>query len=333
MRFAFSDTQLALRDVSRDLFTRESPPSRVRELWDGKPFDRRVWRLMAETGLCGLLVPEDLGGAGGDEVDLAQVHEEAGRAALPEPLLETAGVAAPLLAEGAGDGVRERWLPAIASGEAIVAVQAPGEPFVPWAAEADLLILTGEAGPRVLEPDACRISPVRAVDPSRPLATVEADPGAGSALDPQAWERAVRRGAFGAASHSVGVSGRLLERTVGYVSDRKQFGRAVGSFQAVKHKLASMHQAIELARPAVMYAAYAIARDLPEAGEAAAVAKVVADDASELCDREALQCHGGIGFTWEDDLHLWLKRAMTMRASWGTASDHARTLAPAVMGS
>jgi alkylation response protein AidB-like acyl-CoA dehydrogenase len=128
-----------------------------------------------------------------------------------------------------------------------------------------------------------------------------------------------------------GVATGLLERTVAYVKDRKQFGRPVGSFQAVKHKLASMHQAIETSRPAAWYAAYALAHDAPDAVEAVSVAKAAAGETEDYCNTEALQCHGGIGFTWEDDLHFWLKRGMVLRGTWGTARQHRRHLVDAVM--
>jgi alkylation response protein AidB-like acyl-CoA dehydrogenase len=112
----------------------------------------------------------------------------------------------------------------------------------------------------------------------------------------------------------------LLATTVDYVKEREQFGRPVGSFQAIKHKLASMHVAIESARPATWYAAYAVANGI-EQGIPATVAKIAANDAEALCNTEAMQCHGGIGFTWEHDLHFWLKRGMTMRGSFGTSRE------------
>jgi alkylation response protein AidB-like acyl-CoA dehydrogenase len=118
---------------------------------------------------------------------------------------------------------------------------------------------------------------------------------------------------------------------VDYAKDREQFGRPIGSFQAVKHMLASMYQAIELTRPAIWYAAYAVANAQPDAVEASSVAKAAAADTEALCNRDALQVHGGIGFTWEDDLHLWLKRGMQLRSQWGTASDHRRLLVPSVL--
>ncbi len=293
MRFDLDDTQYALRDLARDIFTKESPPSRVRDLVDGEPYDRTVWKTMAEAGIVGLTVPEGFGGMGGNEIDLLLVYEEAGRAALHEPLLETTGIAVPLLIEGGTDEQKERWLPAIAAGDAIVAVEDPYGPATPWAEHADLVITVDNAG--------------------------------------EAMGAASLRGAFGTAALLNGVAMQLLERSVAYAKDREQFGRPIGSFQAVKHMLASMHQAIESSRPATWYAAYALANALPDAVEAASVAKSAAASTEAVCNRDALQVHGGIGFTWEDDLHLWLKRGMALRSSWGSAADHRRLLVPTVM--
>ena len=321
MRFDFDDTQYALRDMARDLFAKESPPARLRELWDGKPFDRRVWKTMADAGIVGLTVPEEHGGSGGNDLDLALVYEEAGRACLPEPLLETTGIAAPIIASFGSDKLRERWLSAIASGDAIAAVQtSEGEPAV-WGAEADVLVAVRDSEIHIVGSDSFTTTPVASLDPARPLARVEAKTGADTKLDvPDAMEQLFKRAFVGSASLLNGISMHLLATTVAYVKEREQFGRPVGSFQAVKHKLASMHVAIESARPAAWYAAYAVASGI-EQGVPATVAKIAANDAEELCNTEALQCHGGIGFTWEHDLHFWLKRGMTLRGSFGTSRE------------
>lgn len=294
MRFDLDEVRYALRDLARDLFAKESPPSRVRALVDGEPYDRGVWATMAEAGIVGITVPESFGGMGGNELDLLLLYEEAGRAALPEPLLETTGIAVPLLVEAGSAEQQERWLPAIAAGEAIVAVDDPTGGPSGWRQHADL----------VLTPDD---------------------------IDPDALVAAGVRGAFGAASWLNGIAMALLERSVAYAKDREQFGRPIGSFQAVKHMLASMHQAIEASRPAAWYAAYAIANAQPDALEAASVAKAAAATTEAACNRDALQVHGGIGFTWEDDLQLWLKAGMTMRSAWGTAAAHRRLLVPSFM--
>ena len=329
MNFDFDDTQYALRDLARDLFAKESPPSRLRGLWEGKPFDRGTWKTMADAGLCGLTVPEAYGGAGSNEIDLTLVYEEGGRAALPEPLLETTGIAAPLIAEAGSDELRDRWLPAIAAGEAVVAVRGPSDEYVTWAAEADLLITSEGGSVHAVPRERFAVKPVRPLDPSRPVAVVDADTGDDTFLcsSEQAWDRAGWRASFGTACLLNGLASHLLEATVSYTVDRKQFGRPVGSFQAIKHKLASMHVAIESSRPAAWYAGYAIATGSGDAAEASSVAIVASSSTGSLCDGEALQCHGGIGFTWEHDLHMWLKRGIALRATYGTAAAHRRRLA------
>ncbi len=284
MNFDFDDTQYALRDLARELFTRESPPSRLRGLMDGRSLDRSVWKTMAAAGITGVTVPEGYGGAGGNELDLALVYEEAGRAALPEPLLDTVGIAAPIIATYGTHKQRERWLPAIASGDAIIAVDSSA-----YAYEADATLSIGD--------------------------DVRLDGESIGDVHVAAYQRAF----FGTASLLNGVAMQLLQTTLAYVKDRRQFGKPVGSFQAVKHKLASMHVAIETSRPATWFAAYAVANDLDGASVDACVAKIAANDAEELCNGESLQCHGGIGFTWEHDLHFWLKRGIALRSSFGSS--------------
>jgi alkylation response protein AidB-like acyl-CoA dehydrogenase len=138
------------------------------------------------------------------------------------------------------------------------------------------------------------------------------------------------RALSGVAAMLNGIATQLLDMTVAYVKDREQFGRPVGSFQAIKHKLASMHVAISSTRPATWYAAYAIANGSSDALAASRIAKVAAASTEEMCNREALQCHGGIGFTWEHDLHLWLKRGMALRSAFGSSDIHLRALRHAV---
>ena len=320
IEFEFSDEQRALRDVARDLFAKASPPSLIRERWKGDR-DPKLWRALAEVGLLGISIPEAFGGAGASEIDLALVLEEAGRAALPEPLAETA-VASRLIQLHGDDVLSERWLPGIAKGDVVATVGFSTDPFVAYAAESDLIVLVDASGARLLTRDDVKAKPVRSQDPSRPLYSIEAKRG--ERLDLTAPSL---RAAAAIASVQLGIARRLLEMTVEYVKDRKQFGKPVGSFQAVKHKLARAHTAIEDARPAAWYAAYAFARDLPDAARAASVAKVAASRAEALANAEALQCHAGIGFTWEHDLHIWLKRGLSLQPAFGTPAEHRAMLA------
>jgi alkylation response protein AidB-like acyl-CoA dehydrogenase len=175
-----------------------------------------------------------------------------------------------------------------------------------------------------------RAESIASIDRARPLARLRAaDLRDENRLNggEDTMRYAVSQGVFGTACVQNGIAMRLLEMTLEYVKDREQFGRPVGSFQAIKHKLADMHTALASSRPAAWYAGYALATNADDASEAAAVAKVAASETEALCNREALQCHGGIGFTWEHDLHLWLKRGITLRSTFGDASLHRRGLA------
>ena len=319
--FDFTDEQRALRDVARDLFAKQSPPSLIRERWKSGEREPKLWRAMAEVGLLGVIVPEEFGGSGGDETDLVLVLEEAGRAALPEPFAE-AIVASRLIALHGSDVLSQSWLPRIASGEVIATVALETDPLVPFAGVADILLLLDPTGARLLTREDFTAREVTSLDPARPLFTVESKRGERLDLIAPA-----SRAAAATAAVQNGVAARLLEQTVGYVAARKQFGKPVGSFQAVKHKLAKVHVAIEASRPAAWYAAYTLATDDPHAARAARVAKVAASHAEALANAEALQCHGGIGFTWEHDLHIWLKRGLALQPAFGTPAEHRAMLA------
>lgn len=326
MNFDFTPEQVALREAARDLFARESPPSRLRAVWDAEGArDGGVWKAITAAGIAGLTVPEALGGQGGDLVDLVGVLEEAGRAALPEPLLDTAAIAAPVLAR-AGDDVR---LAAIAAGELTVAAQPHvGGPVLHG--DADVLLAPAGDDLRVLERGDVRLTPVTASD--RALAVRDLAEPTGGVVVPGARARFEALGAAATAAFLNGVSLRLLEMTLEHAKSRVQFGVPIGSFQAVKHRLADMHLALESSRPAAWYAAYALARDLPDAPLAASVAKAAAAEAHAMINREALQLHGGIGFTWEHDLHLWLKRGLVIAACFGGAAEHRARVAAALFG-
>jgi alkylation response protein AidB-like acyl-CoA dehydrogenase len=330
VHFDFSDEQYAIRDVAREVFEREWSPARLRERWDSpEPGDGRVWKALAEIGILGLTVPEDHGGLGGNEIDLVLVLEEAGRAGIPDPLVETVAVAAPLLAGRAGDDIAAGWLDRIASGDAVATVQLAGIPYAVEADVADFVLLQRADELHLVPKERVRATRVVSEDRARRLFTVKAgvSPETQVSSESAAVESAVARGAGATASVLNGVSLRLLEMSVAHVKDRHQFGRPIGSFQAVKHKLATMHVAVESARSAAWYAAYALATGRPDAVLAAHVAKAAAADASALVNGEALQLHGGIGFTWEHDLHLWLKRGKALEAAYGSAGEHRRAVA------
>ncbi|MFN2543073.1 MAG: acyl-CoA dehydrogenase family protein [Actinomycetota bacterium] len=328
MDFEFSDEQLALRDLSRDLFERESPASRLRGLWTSdEPRDDKVWRTMAEAGLLGVTVPEKFGGLAGTEVDLVLLLEEAGRACLPEPVVDTA-IGASLLAEAGTDEQQRAWLPRIVGGDAMVAVQLAGSPFVVDADIADLLLLERESELHAVPGPGFVVRPVPSEDRARRLFEVDADTSPATRMAGGAAEgaEAGRRGAWATAAMLNGLAVRMLEMTLEHVRSREQFRRPVGSFQAVKHRLADAHVLIDAARAAAWYAANALATNDPDREIAVRVAKAAAADAESFMNNAALQLHGGIGFTWEHDLHFWLKRGNALRPAYGSARHHRAAL-------
>lgn len=330
MDFDFSEEQNLLRDAVRDLLQKECTPAHVREMWTsdtGRSPDR--WRKLGEMGILGLTLPEEFGGSGMDEVDLVLALEEAGRAALPEPLLETAAVAAPLLARAGTDAQKQQWLPRVASGQASLSFALEGQTYVNDAG-ADLVVLEKDGEFHAVPQDRLSLAPVRAWDGARRLARITAaeldqDTLMGSSADLHDW--AFEHAAAGAAAELVGVASAMLDMTVAYAKEREQFGRKIGAFQAVQHKLAETLLMVESARSAVYFAAYALARDLPDKAVHVSVAKAYAGDAERKANYESLQIFAGIGFTWEHDLHLWLKRGRALEAAFGDSDFHRRRIA------
>ena len=329
MEFGFSEEQQALQTVARDLFASVSPPRRLREVWERGERGTAVWAAMADVGLLGIGIPEAFGGMGGDAVDLVLVLEEAGYAGLPEPLVDTVAVAAPLLLAAGSDEVQAAWLPGIATGETQVAVRLAGQPHVCDADIADLVLWEDEDGCFAVPPEQITAERVASEDGARRIftvraATTEADrlPGGADAL-----ARAHDHARYATAAVLNGVSRRLVDLSVEHARVRQQFDTPVGAFQAVQHMLASAWVEAESARAAAWYAAYALARDLPDAADACRVAKAAANDAGATANRHALQVHGGIGFTWEHDLHLWLKRSLALQAAHGSTREQRAVLA------
>jgi alkylation response protein AidB-like acyl-CoA dehydrogenase len=335
MRFAFTEDQLLFQQAVRDLLTKECPPSAVRQAWGPAPrvTEMSRWQKLAEMGLVGLLAPATGGGLGLSEVDLALPLEECGRAALPEPILETAAVAVPLLV-AAGD----RRVESVAAGELAVAVGLAGTgAAVSGAQTAGLLILQDGDELHAIEPENAVIEPVASLDPTRRLAAVTWTRGPSSRLDlpPAAAGAAFDRGALAAAGFLVGLGDHMVELASDHAREREQFGQPIGSFQAVKHLLADALLRIDFARPVVYRAAWSMAQahtTVEIRGRDVSMAKAYASDAATRAARVALQVHGAIGYTWEHDLHLWMKRAWALASAWGDAAWHRRRVGRWLLG-
>ncbi len=338
MRFGLSEEAAALRDAAAGLLESEVPAAVVRAGWPGGDGDRvtAAWRKLAAAGAVGTLVPEARGGLGLDETSLVPLLEEVGYSGLPVPAAETIAVAAPLL-----DGAR---LADVLAGDTVVAAQFGGGDLVPFGQHAALIALRSPADGsgtrrspahrsgalRIYHRDELALEPCATVDGSRGAARLTSRPGAGGTLltgDPAAVESAWQRGVLATSALLTGLARRMLDMTVGYVKQREQYGVPVGSFQAIKHALASALVAVEFARPMVLAAGWAQAAGSGEAGDQTSVAKVLASDAARLVARTAIQCHGAMGYTTEYDLHLYAKRAWALAPSWGSAGWHRARLA------
>lgn len=334
MRFAFTEDQLAFRGAVRDLLAKECPPEVVRAAWPERTASGagaraasggvgRVWAALADMGALGVAVPEQYGGLGLAELDWVLLAEETGYAALPHPFVETVGVAGPLLARLGDHGGH---LAGLVAGDVLITASFDDSTLVPFGQTADVVLLLRDDGFHVVERDDMTRAPMESVDGSRGLAQVATKAVQVPLLpaDDIELDRAFDRGALGTAAQLLGLGRRMLDLTVGYVKERRQFGVPIGSFQAVKHHLADVALQLTFAAPAVYRAAHSLATDAPTSGRDVSMAKAMASDAARLAGRQALQCHGAIGYTVEYDLHLFLKRADALARSWGDAAWHRR---------
>jgi alkylation response protein AidB-like acyl-CoA dehydrogenase len=278
---------------------------------------RKVWARLADLGVTALAVPERFDGLDAHPVDLVVALERLGRWCVPGPVTESVAVAPILMAD-------DDRCAALAAGELIVTVAIP--PQVPRAVDAETagLVLAADAGGRVSE---ARVGDrYESIDPSRHL--FDAEPVG------EEWQADVARayefGALATAAQLVGAGQALLDAAVDYAKQRTQFGRVIGSYQAIKHKLADVHIALELARPLVYGAALSLADQSPDTARDVSAAKAAASDAALLAARSALQTHGAIGFTAEHDLSLWLLRVQALRPAWGDPATHRRRVLEAL---
>jgi alkylation response protein AidB-like acyl-CoA dehydrogenase len=346
MDFELSDDQVALRDAARDLLDDRSDHDAVRaHLAAGKPFDVALWRAMADQGWLGVALSERDGGLGLGWVEVAVLLEEVGRHTAPAPLLPSLLALAVL---ERSDEVLGQWGADLAGGErigcigwsrhddAITAVERDGSWSltgrmgpVEGAAVADIAVVATNQGVFAVEVAAeDRPSAEPAMDVTRALSWLTFDDTPARRLGGATLAQdLLNRGAVGASAEMLGGAARVLEMAVEYAKDRVQFGQPIGSFQAIKHRSADMVVDVEGMRSSAWYAAWAIDADEPDASIAASTAKVWCTDASKRVMASGLQVHGGIGFTWEHDMHLYMKRAQFDRVSFGDASFHRERLA------
>jgi alkylation response protein AidB-like acyl-CoA dehydrogenase len=359
MNFDFSDDQKQLRDEARKFLTEKCPPKAVRNVLDGKePYDRALWKGLAEMGFLGVAIPEAYGGAGAGHLELCVIAEEMGRALAPVPFSSTVYLAAEAILLAGSEAQKRKWLPAIAAGEAIGTLalfEGTGNPSpqgvklsavggslngvkkpVPDGAIADFAIVAARTGPGERETDiglflvdlkagGVEAKTLTNLDPSRGQAELtfkncKAEPLGAAKQDWAILTQVLDRAAVLMAFEQVGGADRALEMGRDYALDRIAFGRPIGSFQAVKHMLADMYVSATLARSNCYYGAWALSTNASELPEAAAAARISATQAFQHCAKNNIQVHGGMGFTWEFDCHMYYRRANTTALGLGSLS-------------
>lgn len=355
MKFSFTNDQHEFATGLRTLLEREFTASDLRVVWEsGTGNDAALWKRLAEMGVLSMMLPTADGGLGGDFVDSVLLVEELGRAGVPGPVLETMTVGA-LALRGT------QWAAGIADGSVAVTAALMGERYVPHASSCVVLLIADGDAVRAIENPELSQSTIEGIDGGRRLSALagtgagtgtgaEAEAGDGSEAEAGDGDGAeagtgtrgvvlaadrdhlVDAGALAASAYLLGLSSRMLAIAGDYARDRRQFGQPIGSFQAVKHLMADALLKVEFARPAVYRAAWSHANGVETVGRDVSMAKALASDAAQKAARSALQVHGAIGYTWECDLQLFMKKAWALIPAWGSASYHRRRVADAVLG-
>jgi alkylation response protein AidB-like acyl-CoA dehydrogenase len=357
MQFGLNESQEILKESARKFFAGECPIAEVRRLMEtDTAFDANLWAKLAEQGYTGIIFPEEFAGVGLGIVELALLMEEAGRALLPGPFFSTVPLAGSVLEAVATKEQKRKYLAPICRGEAratvafleaaaswdaadlqITAVNGKlkGEKlFVTDAAVADWIIVVARNGAFLVDTKApgVRIAPMLGMDFTRKLYSVQFDNAPAEKLgETSGVSRALHIAAVALAAEMVGGMQRTLDLTVEYAKTRKQFGKPIGIFQAVQHQCADMYLETESSRSAVYYAAWALQENAADAAAAVSIAKMYASDASRTVGNRGIQVHGGMGFTWENDLHLYYRRAKASETALGDAAFHRERLARLVI--
>jgi len=359
MDFDFSDELKQLRDEARRFLTERCPLAVPRRILDGSAsYNAELWAEIARMGWTGAAIPEEFGGVGLGSLAVCVLAEELGRALAPLPFSSSAYLATAAILHFGSDAQKRLHLPRLASGEAIgtfAAVERPG-PFDPHKLDARVtggwlhgtkravpdgdiagfavVAARADQGPWLhlvdLTAAGVQRQSVPTFDPTRSHATLVFGGAAAEPLSgadrPGAVRELIDRAAVMMAFEQVGVAEAALEMARNYALERYAFGRPIGSFQAIKHKLADIYVAVELARSNAYYGAWALATSAAELPIAAAVARIAACEAGWLATKENIQTHGGMGFTWQYDCHLYYRRAKLLSVALGSAREWKRRL-------
>ena len=349
MEFAFTTEQRMIEETARAFFSENATSERTRTAMAADGVDRALWTAFCQDlGLSGIGIAEDAGGAGLGMVELAIIAEAAGAQVAALPMLGSLVLCAQAIATGGSEAQKAALVPALLSGERIAGyvrdagLSADGDQltgasgFVAHGGEADLFVVTSNSGAWIVAADApgVVVTVMTTMDQTRPYARVTLTGAQGEPLaNPAAAITAAHRAGYVAlAAEALGGAQACLDRTVAYSLERVQFGRQIGSFQAYKHRLADMMIEIEQARSAVYWAACAVDEGSDEAPFALHAAKAFAADTSFRCAGDMIQLHGGIGFTWEHDAHLFFKRARATQTALGSSAWHRAQIADMILG-
>ena len=336
MQFTFTEDQQLFRDTIHSFFMIEATPEKLREVWENeKERISDLWQKIAEQGLLGLSVPEAFGGLGMGDQDWVLMAQEIGYFGVRDSLLSTGYLAVELMKSLEGhEDLKAHWLPKIAQGKARVAVGHPDQPLLADAHVADLLILPHGQEVHFVDPQYVTMTLNPSVDPARRLYSIHWTPTSqtqvANAVEGKAlWDAVFNRGAVSTAAQLLGLCTRMIDLSVDYSAERKQFGKPIGSFQAVKHLVANVAVLYEFARPVVYRAAYALQEPLMQ-DVYVSHAKLAAADAARLAAKNGIQVHGAMGYTWEMDLQIFMKRAWALDCAWGDRGYHKERVAQAI---
>lgn len=349
MEFVFTEEQAMIGETARAFFAESATSEHTRKAMAGDGIDRALWRsFCGELGLGGVALPETYGGAGLGMVEFALVAEAAGAQIAAIPLVGSIAMAAHAIAAGGSESQKAEILPRLISGDVIGACAGAqmltvdantisGQvDFVAHGAAADLFVLGDTEGAWIVRRDApgVTVTALTTMDQTRPFARVTLDRATAEPLPKgqQALQTARECGWVCLAAEALGGAQAALDKTVAYARERIQFGRPIGSFQAYKHRLADMVIEIEQARSAVFWAACAVDEGSDEAALALHAAKSFCADTFFMCASNMIQLHGGIGFTWEHDAHLYFKRARSIQTMLGNGNYHREQVAKMILG-
>ena len=359
MQFGLSESQEFLKNSARQFFAGECPSAEVRRLMETETaFDAALWSKLADQGYTGIIFPETYGGVGLGKVELMLLMEEAGRALLPGPFFSTVVLAGSVLDAVCAPAHKKKYLEPICRGEvratvAILESSASWNPrdiqmsaasgritgeklFVPDAAVADFIVVAARNGVFLVDSKApgLKISPMAYMDLTRKLYVVEFDNTPAEEIGAAAnLPRAFNIATVALAAELVGGMQHALEVTVEYAKTRKQFGKPIGMFQAVQHQCADMYLETESSRSAVYYAGWALEENSPDSAVAVSIAKMYASDAARTVGNRSIQIQGGMGFTWENDVHLYYRRAKANETVFGDAIYHRERIASMLIDS